>query len=117
MFNLSDRIINEARRCFDFLDVFKEKKEKYKRDIKLLDSNIDELHWSLEKLMTEVLKEKEWRIDGELVELENYHKNQSLVKFLGMDVWYNNSIIMTSEGSLKDLAMKLEEDLRNKVEL
>lgn len=117
MFNLNDRIVNEARKCLNFINAFIEKKEKYKQDIKLLDSSLDELHWTLEKLMTEVLKEKEWFIDDKAVELETYHKSQSLAKLFEMDVWYDNSIIMSSEGSLKDLAMKLEEDLRNKVEL
>lgn len=56
MFILNDRIINEARKCLNFINAFKEKKEKYKEDIRLLDSSIDELHWTLEKLMTEVLK-------------------------------------------------------------
>ena len=117
MFNLNDRIINEARKCLNFINAFKEKKEKYKEDIRLLDSSIDELHWTLEKLMTEVLKEKKWFVDDKAVELENYHKSQSLVKLFEMDVWYDNSIIMSSDGSLKDVAMRLEEDLRNKVEL
>lgn len=112
MFNLTDKIIERARKHFLFLDELNEKKEQYKKDLRHVDSCIDKEVWSLEGLMTEILKQEDWYYCGGLIELKQYHQSQSLIKVDNMEMWCDNNSLISSKGSLRQVASVLDRNIK-----
>lgn len=112
MFKLTDKIIERARKHFLFLDELNEKKEQYKKDLRHVDSCIDKEVWSLEGLMTDILKQEDWYYCGGLIELKQYHQSQSLIKIDSMEMWCDNNSLISSKGTLRQVSSSLNRSIK-----
>jgi len=112
MFEISNQMIDKVRSKFTILKELNQKKRYYKEELRHLDYIIDKQHWTIENLMTEVLREEKWSMGGVAVELKDYHRNQSLISFYGVESWHDNSTIVSANGSLKSVADDLENHLK-----
>lgn len=112
MFEISNQMIDKVRSKFTILKELNQKKRYYKEELRHLDYIIDKQHWTIENLMTEVLREEKWSMGGVTVVLKDYHRNQSLISFNGVESWHDNSTIVSVNGSLKSVADDLENHLK-----
>lgn len=105
-------MIDKVRSKFTILKELNQKKRYYKEELRHLDYIIDKQHWTIENLMTEVLREEKWSMGGVTVVLKDYHRNQSLISFNGVESWHDNLTIVSANGSLKSVADDLENHLK-----